>query len=145
MKHVYIVTEGWYSDYHIVAAFSSPEKADEFIEVFPGDGREIERYELDTNVASMARQGAYPWYISMYRDGTIADVRLSEHHDSYAVYHGLSVSYTNGIQDQVRSGRIDSLNGIVYAHSEPHAIKIANDHRAMLIATGQWPQERGKT
>lgn len=46
METIYVLTEGEYSDYHIVALFSSREKAEEACALYPDS--EIEEYKLNS-------------------------------------------------------------------------------------------------
>jgi hypothetical protein len=65
---VWIVTEGSYSDYRIVAVFSSEEKAERFIDERPlgGDAR-IETFAVDMWEA--VRDNTY-WILHFHKDGT---------------------------------------------------------------------------
>ena len=45
MKKIYVLTEGDYSDYHIVGVYSTPELAQEAQTLYPDSG--IEEYDLD--------------------------------------------------------------------------------------------------
>jgi hypothetical protein len=47
MAKVFVVTEGEYSDYHIVAVFSTRKKAKEFAPAADGGSVRIETYEID--------------------------------------------------------------------------------------------------
>jgi len=45
IKKIYVLTEGDYSDYHIVGVYSTPELAQEAQTLYPDSG--IEEYDLD--------------------------------------------------------------------------------------------------
>src|SRR5436190_8000413 len=60
---IYIVTEGTYSDYHIEGAFSSRERADEYVKIREGEKYRyevsVEEYELDEELKKS--------YITIYK------------------------------------------------------------------------------
>ena len=47
MGKIYIITSGCYSDYRIVTAFSTKQKADEFLDIYDDDYR-LETYTIDS-------------------------------------------------------------------------------------------------
>ena len=49
MAKIFIVTSGEYSDYHIDAAFSTREKAEEYVDIY-GPDYMIKEYEVDAPV-----------------------------------------------------------------------------------------------
>ena len=127
---IYAVSEGRYSDYRIVALFSSSDKAQEFIDEIHGD--RIEEYELDPPDVDMRRQGYRVWYISMQRNG---DLHLAA--DGYN---------SNDIEEdpEIKCHYVPYLQEYacyrtLWAKSKEHAIKIVNEQRAQLIAEGKWP------
>lgn len=66
MNKVYVVTAGCYSDYHIVAVFSTKEKAEEYI-AYHGTNYRMEEYDLDEE---FEREESV-WCVSIdMRDGT---------------------------------------------------------------------------
>lgn len=78
MKKVYVVTEGEYSSYHILAVFSSRKLAQEYIETVRNhcwDDVRIEEYELDRpperwlgTVVHMDREGNVVWHVVVVVD-----------------------------------------------------------------------------
>lgn len=70
MTTVYVLTEGEYSDYHIVALFSSREKAEEARALCPDS--EVEEYELDALEIPEYPKGCVGWTICINaNDNTI--------------------------------------------------------------------------
>jgi len=61
---VYVVTDGQYSDYHIVAVFGDKSEAEKCIELY-GDGN-IEEYELGKRAEDVMW-----WYAKIDDDGTM--------------------------------------------------------------------------
>lgn len=69
MTTIHVLTEGKYSDYHIVALFSSREKAEEARALCPDS--EIEEYELDSLKIPEHPPGYTAWSVSLNaRDNT---------------------------------------------------------------------------
>jgi len=123
---VYLVTKGCYSDYSIVAIYSRRDWAEDMVErqgkgYFDGDEARIEEYNLDE--ASPRHEC---WYVDMSRDGTVNAT------ESY----GPSTSVENGGYLANQNSRLISY---CWAMSEEHAVKIANERRAAMIALDKWP------
>jgi len=139
MKTIYAVNSGCYSDYHVVALFSSKEKAQAFMTAVPDDDyNEIEEFQLDPPTADLIRRGYWQWHIRMLRDGTVehamkADTACSSY--TPTPYHAI---WRRSQTMHPPYTRPDCLQSTVMAKNEKHAIKIANEHRVQLIATGQW-------
>lgn len=133
----YIVTRGEYSDYHIVGVFSARDAAQSFIERITDryDNPQIEEYILD---AILPPAGMDLWDIVMKRDGASVS----------AVINGDCFSWERGAIELVRLNRFDGephLEILVqcFARDKEHAIKIANEKRAQIIAEGNWREGFG--
>ena len=134
---VYVVTSGTYSDYHIESVFSTELAAHEFIAAFDSAFHEkdakVEEYELDSGSrAERLKEDGY----------TLHSVRLARNGDGSVwpcnEWHWQEEPFV--VTPAV--GRAPGyLYGAVYARDEQHALKIANEHRAMMIATDQWPED----
>ncbi len=126
MTTIYVVTEGSYSDYHIVGVYDNKELAEQFLknidEVKKYNDMQIEEYELNQN-SDKIKQGLMLYSVQMERDGT-----------------GDSFLYSNGDESPLQLNEFypKRLYGCIWAHNEEHAIKIANEKRAQLIALNQW-------
>lgn len=124
MTKIFAVSTGHYSDYSVLAIFSTEEKARTFMSRFDGgEFNEVEEYELDpaevdTNLKS--------FFVRMNRDGDVMEARINGF--VWMAFHA-----ANGGFD---------INGnlIVYcfAEDEKHAAKIANEIRAQKIANNEW-------
>ena len=128
MKTIYIVTQGSYSDYHIVSVFSTRELAEKFIELQPPPGYdeyEIEEYYLDQNVKQI-KSGLRLYKVTMKRDGE-SSADLAQYDEEYMMLKQLWW----GVREVI-------LDCHVYAKDERHAVKIANEKRAQMIASGEW-------
>jgi hypothetical protein len=128
MTTIYAVSSGSYSDYSIVALFSTRELAQTFMDRHDRGHdawNEIEEFALDEGVEHM-RQG-----MARY------SVRMGENGDSYNV--GLEAYWFTEKPDtefHKPAGRIKQrwFNWYGWAMSEEHALKIANEHRIRLLA-----------
>jgi len=138
MPSVYLLTDGSYSDYHIVAAFSTEEKARLAME-FIGGG--IEEFELDADLPSLEdlkTRGLFRFEVSMDWEGNTRSVTrllgaysakdcLSERLTCYPLgWHPPNMAWA----ETHRYGLLAN----VLAHDEKHAVKIVNEWRSQAIA-----------
>ena len=132
MTKIYAVSRGCYSDYRVVALFSTESDAKLFMERHPdrfNEWNDVEVYELDSNVEKL-REGFSYFFVHMRRDGSAtADV-------SSTFINGMPCAAFGGDPSRPES---QSFTWYGWARDAAHAVKIANEHRLMLIA-----QEVGK-
>jgi len=122
-KTIFVITTGDYSDYHIVALFSTKEKAEEYIAWADKSARdftgEIEEWELDgtnDNVRDAFKNRLQTWCIEL---------------------HGMTGGFKSasklGWPDYPGAEGSRNYNGDFYttcwARDKKHAIKIANERR----------------
>lgn len=139
MKTIYAVNSGSYSDYRIVALFSTAERAREFMAaVKDSDYNEIEEFELDPNTADLIRRGYSPWLVHMLRDGTTERVVRQEPEVYEVTNIGHRIWRRTEAPAYKGKGIPDCLISTVWAKSAEGAVKIANEHRAQMIASGEW-------
>ena len=123
MKKIYLMTTGEYSEYSVEGAFSSEEKLKQFAEMNNNSYYNIEELEIDPYERYYGDRKLY--FVRMRKDGSIYEVRKTS------------------VGIDVGEGRFDADGRLVidcYAKDEHHAAKIANEKRAMLIATDQWKE-----
>lgn len=128
-KTIYAVSRGSYSDYGIVALFSTAADAALFIERHPdrwSEWNDIETYDLDSGVEKM-RKGFSHFMVQMKRDGTITNVQ------AYPTAIGTKPD------TKFRESRgtvVDQpwFNWYGWARDSVHAVKSANEHRISLAA-----------
>lgn len=131
MTKVYLVSSGSYSDYSIDAVFSSEENAQTFIDSFDmvgggyGGFNSIEEYPVDQCLKE-ASDGNRLCFIRISRHGDTSDFRFAN--DAYGINH---------IED-VRFDNQGNLYVYCFAKDKEHAIKIAGERRARLIANNEW-------
>jgi hypothetical protein len=116
MTKVYILTTGSYSDYHIVATFSTRELAEEAKKFCGDDCAEIEEYELDSLQIPVHPPGQTAWAVNIDTKGArppwICQV------------NNLERTFTPSSEFRPRSGYY--VVGC-WARDEEHAKKIALD------------------
>ena len=125
---VYVITDGEYSDYHIVAIFSNKDAAEALIAKI-GEGG-IEEWDLDEFTPDFLKNHDR-WFIRMKKDGTAIEAK--KENNSYGI--------------TTREIGFDVNNDIycsIWAKSKEHAIKIAGEKRAQIIAENKWPTPTNK-
>jgi hypothetical protein len=129
MKTVWLVTNGEYSDFHVVGIFSSKENAELVVKTCGGD---VEETPIDPFIEEL-NQGLFLFWVSMWRDGEAQSV-YQESVDGEPVSPKVVEHF--GIRADGGGSR---LNGNVWAKDKEHAVKIFNEKRAQMIASGEWP------
>lgn len=120
MKKVYVVTAGCYSDYHIVAVFSTKEKAEEYI-AYHGTDYNLEEYDLDKEF----EREVSLWCVTFDLPGgeeTVAS-RTSDPFDE---------RFANTCQIGTFAHNI--IYFYVYADTSEMAIKVAHEHLGAIKA-----------
>lgn len=130
MTTIYLVTDGQYSDYRVLSAHSTRELAERAKELANADN-DIEEYDIDPELPQTP-PGRLPWYVAMNRDGSAEYTRRAEV-DGFTPEVGFS-SGTH--RDPPGTWR---MHIECWARDEAHAVKIANEHRAALVAADLWP------
>src|SRR5690606_19261207 len=127
MQKIYAVNQGSYSDYRIVALFTTLNLAKEFMGAVEGsDYNEVEEYELNPKTADLVRRGYAPWKVHMLRDGTTERLNR-EDVDSYQVSSIGHAIWRRSEAPMYRGKGIpDCLVSTVWAKTENQALKIAN-------------------
>ena len=130
MTIVYVVTSGQYSDYGIVAIFSTKKQAKKYLNESGLDKKDyssgrIEEYELDEPFEFKSR-----YCIHMHQDGTV--VR------SYK--YGINTNENEAGNAFINSYYLDGMRLVteVSTDNEQHAIKVANERRTRIIADDNW-------
>lgn len=130
MKTIYVVTAGEYSEYRVCGIFSTRENAEKYMRAFPKPGyssyNDIEEYELDQYIREIDR-GLLPFWIRMYRDGEVIEVRQEDFFGNNKEVHWMTGGYWGPKQPWA--------NFYVWAKNREAAIKIANERRIKDLAT----------
>lgn len=126
MTTIYLITSGEYSDYSINAVFTTKELAEQYRTFFGGD---IEEWEAD-RMADDLRAGKVVYQVYMYRDGSTECFGVTAYNDE--------IPFTPKHHVQLLPNP-DRMVTYVKAKSREHAVKVANERRTHLIASGGWP------
>jgi hypothetical protein len=127
---VYLVTDGEYSDYHIVAAFSTRKGAAAFRKK---TGGQVEEYTLDApyTAKELQARGYKTYCFEMKEDGSLRYEPREEHGTAPASTFQMRRAFDHDAEVHV-------LYCLVLAKSVKAAVKIANEKRAQIVALNQW-------
>lgn len=127
---VYVVGAGEYSDWHVVGVCTSLEKGELLKQLHAGT---IQEFEVDK--IPEYPPGMRYWCVSMKKDGTAECVckNIEEEKRNGKWGEGWHKGWS-----PVRYSRAKWINFYCWAKDEKHAIKIANERRAVLIERGDW-------
>ena len=121
-KILYLVTDGTYSDYRVCGVYDTRQRASYAKRLFSSDN-DIEEYAL--NDLPKHPRGTMKYSVIMDRDGNSKEAGR--------------VGASNGIEfDWKPCGWDDLVEFEMWAKDEEHAVKIANERRIQLIASGEW-------
>lgn len=137
MKTVYAVNSGCYSDFGVDAIFSTRKKAEEYMLAFPDDFNDIIEYTLDPPDAAMPKSGFMFWSVWMLRNGDVEKVETVVP-STYSLRDEPYVWRRPTAPDYRGKNAQDVLMLKTWAKTSTAAIKIANEKRVELIATGGW-------
>lgn len=127
MSKSYVVTDGEYSSYHILAVFDNEKLAEKFIKSFGGD---IEVYSTNPHEPLLNKgYKAYSVTINIANSHCNVESMAGSHYD----YRQLNKVYYYEGKKQ--------LEIILWAKDEMHAMKIASEKRAQFIAKMGWVTE----
>lgn len=140
MGKVWVIEKGSYSDYRVVGVYTTKKKSERVAEAInAGDSYNdatVSEWPLDPGYDAI-NQGRKPFSITMLRDGAVErvgrdDVSYYNIGDQYSIWERTKAPAYKG------KGIPDALNATVWARDEKHAIKIASERRAQMIASGEW-------
>lgn len=140
MSLIYLLTCGEYSDYGVVAVFDSRELAEAAMDGKSEDYR-IEEYPLNPGLAEY-HAGRRVFYVEMLADGTVH--RTDDFGWAWAKdFDPPHVTYQFGPFSSGHPMAVVRfvMDTHVWATDQAHAIKIANEQRAQLLASGQWAEQ----
>lgn len=133
---IYLVSSGQHSDYMVEGIYSTKELAEEANKLYEEENP-IEEFELDK--APDHPSGMYPYFVLMDKDGNSRKVGLV----GLITIRNCELSgkwYWKNARDRGCRILTDETfcEFYMFAKDETHAVKIANERRAMLIANGEW-------
>ena len=129
MTKLFMLTQGSYSDYHVCGIYSTQELAGRASVLFGDDNNDVKEIELDEipeappNLirfqVEMGRNGEAPWLRRV--------AAVTGHGAPY--FYERSFSPNKNLQVAVVC---------VWAEDPTHAIKIVNEKRIQMVASGEW-------
>ena len=132
--NIYLVTIGDYSDYRVVAAYSSKEKAQAYIDAATGpDGARIswpQDYSIETYPIDPPHLFGFQIHLTMARNGIVTYSGTPAWTEDPKTY---VIPQSWGDDPNLR-------RFTVATDSAERAVIIANDMRAQMIARGEWPE-----
>lgn len=142
-KTVWVVEQGEYSDYRVVGVFSSKAFAQQIADAInaPTEDRvwspaTIAEWPLNPAVSEL-RAGFMLFMVWMLEDGTVERCEKEEV-SGYRLAGEVRMWRRTLAPAYAGKGIPDLLQATVWAKDGLHAIKIANEHRTRLIASGEW-------
>ena len=127
MSLVYAVTDGSYSDYHVIGVYSTQKRAEYAHRLYRADN-EIEVWVVDE--LPEHPRGMFLFNVLMDRSGEV-----------FRTWQRSPPRATTGIESASNYGRIDLREQVsfdVWAKDEKHAIKIVNEYRGRMLADVMW-------
>jgi hypothetical protein len=140
MQRIWVIEKGSYSDYRVVGVYTTKAKAERVAEAINAgdnfDAATVAEWPLDPGFDAI-NQGRKPFSITMLRDGEVERINKVE-----VSYYNIGDKYSLWKRTEADAykgkGIPDALSATVWARNEKHAIKIASEHRAQMIAGGKW-------
>lgn len=142
-RSVWVIEQGSYSDYRVVGVFSSKENAERVAEKINAgtdsyNEAEVAEWPMDPGIDAL-NQNLKRFHVLMLHDGSVEGV---EELDGWDYYPDLTDGHwlwerTKAPAYQGR-GIPDVLNSSVWARDEKHAVKVSNERRVQMIASGEW-------
>lgn len=126
MSKVYLVTDGYYSDYHVLGVYATMEKAEQAKLLYAADN-DIEEHELDAVPDSPP--GLVPFVVTTTFSGDVRTI-YRESADQFSPRWHVANWYGDSSDP---CGRF-----YMWARDEQHAVRIANEWRAQNAAPGLW-------
>lgn len=144
METVWVIEQGSYSDYRVVGVFTSKAEGKIVLDAINAtddyDKAELSEWPLNPAVDEL-RKGYAQYFVQMQEDGTTdrcekRDLSTYELSGSVRMWRRSQAPAYKG------QGLKDVLHATIWAEDETHAVKIVNEHRTRMIATGEWYTDR---
>ena len=140
MKTIWVIEDGSYSDYRVVGVFSTREAAEVVHKALKGDSSyysgEINEWPLNPAVAEL-NAGMSQWLVHMLKNGDTERVEKLEM-ARYDIQGEVRVWERTQAPAYRGKGVPDIINATVWATDKDHALKIVNEHRLRMIASGEF-------
>jgi hypothetical protein len=126
---IYLLSKGQYSDRRVIGVFDNIKDYKE-AERLSGYCNPVKEMELNAMPCDRP-EGLYPFSVVMEKDGKVFDIEKSS-------YEYLEKENSIGWDVYTSDDTNFAVSFHMWARDEDHAIKIASDRRAMLLANDQW-------
>ncbi len=137
-KKIYIITAGEYSDYHIVGVAESKEVAKELLSKYKGlESPSIEEYKINSKNDILEIQNKNYYIVRMDREGN-SD---SEEWERYYTDIDKEIEFSYLGRYSKIPPNTPAMIMFVWANDLTHAVKIANEKRVQMIASGLWEEK----
>ncbi len=142
MKSIWVIEKGSYSDYRVVGVYSTKEGAELVCKRINGaddysDRAIVSEWPLDPGVEAI-NQGLSPFVVHMLRDGTTEKVWMDESDFEYTLNDQPTIWRRSEAPAYRGKNAQDYITARVFAKDSQHAVKIVNEHRTRMIASGEW-------
>lgn len=137
-RKVWAIEQGEYSDYRVIGVFSSRKNAERILDKIGKGGYgppEIVEWTLDPGINEM-NTGLEPYNIRIDYSGQVERCEPGTW-NSYDMLTNLWSWKRTTAPAFMGQNINDAIDGVVFAKDKEHAIKIANDRRVALIASGE--------
>ena len=132
VRKVYVVTAGVYSDYHILAIFTSRKRAEEYkkkaekVWLYYQEEIRVEEYPLNMPPSQWVKT-----CVRISRDGQVIET-----------WKWIAKGEVREIEEDLPFYDVQgNLVWIVHTEDEEKAIKVANEIRAIILANDEWGDE----
>ena len=141
MKSIWMIEQGSYSDYRVVGVYSTKEGAELVCAKINGEESYelavVSEWPLDPGVEAI-NQGLSPFTVLMLRDGTTEKVWMDADDFEYALNAQPMIWRRSEAPAYQGKNIPDCLMARVFAKDSQHAVKIVNEHRTRMSASGEW-------
>ena len=144
MSIVFLVTAGDYSDYRLIACFTTNRKAQAFIDAVDDkhvEFNDIEVRELNPDTVNMLSNGYSIWLIQMLKNGNTERVEKLDCNVYNAVCERLTMWRRSTAPAYIGKNIPDIMMFNIWAKDKTSAVKIANEKRAQMIANNEWDKK----
>jgi hypothetical protein len=140
MTTVWVVEEGEYSDYRVVGVFTSQANAQQIADAINGGAAKyakatVAEWALDPAIEAPGKAHAVAGgYARRWNRGTVRALG-----DQRVRASGLCANVApTAPAFRGNPDKPDILQALIWAKDDTHAVKITNEHRARMIASGEW-------
>lgn len=136
---IWVLEQGEYSDYRVRGVFSSKANAErvrDSVKTSEYDEITLAEWTLDPIVAELDK-GYTLWRVLMLRDGAVEECDQRQP-ASYNFEGHVWLWPRSTAPAYAGRGIPDALDATVWAKDAKHAVKIANEKRTQMVASGAW-------